>query len=61
MATILQFDRPAEPPKVESIAQSFKALGIATHALARIAETPDAAGERAMVALRDIKQVIVDG
>jgi hypothetical protein len=51
---------PIFTPKTDSIMQSIKALSIGTDALAEIALTPGAAGDRAMQALRDIKQVIVD-
>jgi hypothetical protein len=61
MAVILQFERPTTPMAMDSITQSIKALGIATSALAEIAEAPGPAGDRALQGLRDIKQVIVDG
>jgi hypothetical protein len=64
MATIVQFERPTQPPDVDSIHQAFEALRIATAALAEIADysllgSGYARADRAMQALRDIKQVSV--
>jgi hypothetical protein len=51
---------------IEGVTQALAALGIATDALAQIADYSLCMGvneraDRAMQALRDIKQVIVDG
>jgi hypothetical protein len=45
----------------DGITRSLDSLHIAVDAIAEIAAMPGTAGDRAMQALRDIKQVVVDG